>query len=210
MSFEEMVKRQLRKKANAILVDRKPEVLELIRMLREEAFDPAHESRATRIVLKFNTAGRAGDRSQVRRTTDSRGGDSSSSGEGGGGVGGSAGGGGGGVRACLTVLPHDFPGEVVRWFASVGKTLEELCLPLECEKEETWADRLAIAKKGGGLHYSEGERREAAEAYGRVGVLYEYTAMVLQLADKADACRSLAGILAAQRALTTAKVRMWG
>lgn len=33
----------------------------------------------------------------------------------------------------------------------VSRTLEELQLPLECEKGETWGRRLAIAKKGGGV-----------------------------------------------------------
>lgn len=214
MSFEEMVKRQLRKKANVVLVERKQEVLQLIRSLREEDFEPAHPARAPRIVLRLTAVGGGGGGggSHDCGTIDGAGGDGGSSGcnvsgcgVGGGGVCG-AGGSGSGVRASLSVIPHDFSGEVVRWFAGIGKNLEDLCLPLECEKEETWADRLAIASKGGGLHYSELERKEAAEAYGRVGVLYEYTSMASQLADKAAACRSIEGILAAQRELTTAKV----
>ena len=171
MTFEEMVKRQLRKKANVVLVERKEEVLELLRSLREEIFDASDASRAPHIALVIGARGN-----------------------------------GDGAWAKLEVVPFNAAAEVVAWFASVGKKLEELCLPLECEKEETWADRLAIPKRGGGLHYSDDERQAAAEAYERIGVLYEYTLMASQLADKAENCQRIAGVLAAQSSLTTAKV----
>lgn len=68
------------------------------------------------------------------------------------------------------------------------------------------ADRLAIAKRGGGTHYTDEERAAAATAYKRLGVLYEYTSMASQLADKAEQCRRLGGVLAAQRCLKEEKI----
>jgi hypothetical protein len=36
-------------------------------------------------------------------------------------------------------------------------------LPLEGEKEETWGERLVIAKKGGGSHYTAAELKLATQ-----------------------------------------------
>ena len=89
----------------------------------------------------------------------------------------------------VEVEPYDASLAAVRWFDRVQRQLEELNLPLECEKEETWGDRLRIGRKGGGFHFSDAELQLATEAYARVGVLYEFVATSQQLADKASQLR---------------------
>uniref|UniRef100_A0A7S4BEA8 PH domain-containing protein n=2 Tax=Chrysotila carterae TaxID=13221 RepID=A0A7S4BEA8_CHRCT len=170
LPFEEIVRRQLRKKVNALLVARRDEVVALLRDIVGRSFEVSREDAISRVSLTLGARGV-----------------------------------GGGVWTRLQVDPYDASKPVVRWFAAVGRSLEELNLPLECEKEETWSDRLRIAKKGGGLHFSEEELQLAAKAYARVGVLYEYVTLSEQLSDKANQLRRAPMILASQRQLTRQK-----
>jgi hypothetical protein len=103
----------------------------------------------------------------------------------------------------LAVRFQDDSLAVVGWFEGVSARLESFHLPLECEKDETWGSRLAIAKKGGGMHYSDEERGLADVAYGRVSQLYEYVTASRQLSSKAEQLPRLASTLAIQKALTT-------
>ena len=111
------------------------------------------------------------------------------------------------VRLKLPVIPYDAQKAIVSWWFQVTNTLEKLQLPLECEKDETWANRLEIGRRdGGGWHFSASERAVAGEAYARVGPLYEYVTMSTQLADRASQCYGLGAALAVQRDLPHPKI----
>ena len=85
-------------------------------------------------------------------------------------------------------------GRAAGW--TIGLLLETMTAATQAE---TWGERLAIPRKGGGLHFGEPERREAAAAYARLGVLYEFVSLSSQLAERAEACRRLAAGRAAQQ-----------
>lgn len=98
------------------------------------------------------------------------------------------------VRAQLVVELIDSSAPVVSWFEALTATLEKLHLPLECEKGETWGGRLAIPKKGGGMHFSNDEQAVADAAYSRMGTLYEYVAASSQLSSKREQMLRLAQV----------------
>ena len=189
--FEEMVRRQLRRKANVVLVERREEVLELLGRLQHTTWSreqlwPTPRVEATLLVLA-DEGGDDGD------------------GDGGGGDGGAV------ARLRLRLRgvgvrsdpeSADASVQVLEWWDEASRQMEELCLPLEGEKEETWAERLAIPKKGGGTHYTADEVALAGRAYARVAALYDYARLSRQLVDAAAQLRRIDAALAAQKSLS--------
>lgn len=195
ISFEEGVRRQLRKKANLHLVDQKPEVLRLLNDLKSRTFAPPELVRVCLHLTmaagsKVEGSAMAAATAAAVDVTDDAGADGGSSSV------------TTHVDTRLTLRLVDTSAPVVAWFTQLSGALESVGLPLECEKEETWGDRLLIAKKGGGHHFSEGERELADAAYARVGALYDYVTASEQLAEVAERLPRLVETLGVQKQLS--------
>lgn len=65
-----------------------------------------------------------------------------------------------------------------------------------------WGSRLAIARRGGGFHFSEQEMALADSAYARVAPLYAYVTAASQLAEKAELLPRLLETLNVQKQLS--------
>jgi hypothetical protein len=176
VSFEEGVRRQLRKKSNVVLAERREDVLALLSELNEKTFPTPSPRPRVWVCLRVPPPSPPSPPSPPPSKP---------------------------VAMSLAVRFQDDSLAVVGWFEGVSARLESFHLPLECEKDETWGSRLAIAKKGGGMHYSDEERGLADVAYGRVSQLYEYVTASRQLSAKAEQLPRLASTLAIQKALTT-------
>ena len=125
------MRRQLRRKSNVVMVERKAEVLELLGILHRTTWSKAalwptpHVTASLRVEADFVRLGEL----QLSGPGVS-------------------------ADACAPVL---------HWWEAQSRRMEELCLPLEGEKDETWGQRLAIAKKGGGSHYTAAELELASQ-----------------------------------------------
>ena len=106
------------------------------------------------------------------------------------------------VSTQLSLRLLDTSAAVTGWFSALSAQLEALHLPLECEKDETWGSRLAIAKKGGGWHYAAEEQALADGAYARIAPLYDYVTASSQLAEKAELLPRLVETLSVQKQLS--------
>ena len=67
---------------------------------------------------------------------------------------------------------------------------DELGLPLTGDE---WGERLAIKKKGGGMHFDDAARGQAAAAYARLGVLHSSVTWHSQLESRSTQVRSAVG-----------------
>ena len=77
--------------------------------------------------------------------------------------------------------------DAVLMLGEVEDIADELGLPLTGDE---WGERLAIKKKGGGLHFDDGARSSAALAYSRLGVVHSAVTWHKQLANRRTQIRS--------------------
>lgn len=174
--FEEMVRRQLRRKSNVVLVDRKAEVLELLGSLQRTTWSKEELWPTPHVTPSLRVGG--GKAASVRLIE---------------------------LRLSGPGVSVDAAAPVLSWWEVQSRRMEELCLPLEGEKEETWGERLVIAKKGGGSHYTAAELKLATQAYARVACVYDFASLSKQLLDKAQQLSRIAEALAAQKQLSRLK-----
>ena len=182
------MRRQLRKKSNVVLAERREEVLALLSELKEKTFPTPSPRPRVWVSLRVPPPSPPSPPSPPAPPAPPSPSSPPPSKP---------------VAMSLAVRFQDDSSAVVGWFEDVSVRLESFHLPLECEKDETWGSRLAIAKKGGGMHYSDEERSLADAAYGRVSQLYEYVTASRQLSSRAEQLPRLASTLAIQKALST-------